>query len=160
MKFFRPIGLLFLIALFYPLTPAFSQYPVKGRSRSTNVIDVRGGVECENPRNCVAGLIGECDEFQCAQLYNTGRCIASIRDGRVEPTKLCHVEVRPCDNTQRNTCQRMSFPVAVTCETLHCPSEEGPCINGKKIVFTGGCQINAHGPHQYGESCETKEEEC
>lgn len=126
----------------------------KGRQQSDNVIDLRGGLPCDLPYNCVAGEVGQCDKFSCTGFYNTGLCKPMVGpNGTVVASEICQVIEQKCGGAE---CEPVTFPVT----GVECPTRK--CVEGLIIdpvtktpkAQTGNCVIFNQGPHKYFEECE------
>ena len=111
----------------------------KGRPESTNVIDLRKGVPCDNPRNCVAGFTGACNFATCQQPYNTGYCTPELSPEGVRPGLSCKTVPAKCEEF----CLPMQPKEDVKCSKLNCQEREGNCdpITGVQDIWTGNCDL-------------------
>lgn len=127
---------------------------------SDNVIDIRNGVACNNPGNCVAGYLGDCDIESCTIEYNTGNCEPVHTSDTYVAGEHCYVRTVECPDT--SVCEpeepMTDLPPPHACVNLVCdagPIDACDGLSCTQWAQTGGCDlIRENG--QYREEC-TKE---
>jgi hypothetical protein len=93
---------------------------------SHNVQDLRQGVPCDNPRNCITGFVSECDLVSCKQEYNTGYCHVDYSGPTVKPLASCQVRKVTCS---ASLCSPPTPPDETYKRNQPCKDPDSPCTN-------------------------------